>query len=122
MALSPEDIESKEFIVSLRGYDKDDVRAFLKEVAGEFRNVGSAQAAEPDPVDRVTRQLGAVLRAAMEESDLIVAEARRELEEADGIRRQAREEAAAIRQQAEEYAEQVRAEADNRGRRWWGQK
>jgi DivIVA domain-containing protein len=31
--LSPRDIEAKEFLVTLRGYDKDEVRAFLSAVA-----------------------------------------------------------------------------------------
>jgi DivIVA domain-containing protein len=39
----PEDIESKEFLVSLRGYDKEQVREFLREVAAEYRKLAASQ-------------------------------------------------------------------------------
>ena len=39
MALTPEEIEKKEFAVGLRGYDKDEVQAFLAQVAVEYRTV-----------------------------------------------------------------------------------
>ncbi len=34
--LTPEEIQSREFLVSLRGYDRDEVHAFLDEVAESF--------------------------------------------------------------------------------------
>src|SRR5256885_8540419 len=34
---SPEEIESKEFLVVLRGYDKDEVGSFLRAVADDVR-------------------------------------------------------------------------------------
>ncbi|CAN5210440.1 hypothetical protein BH23ACT9_BH23ACT9_11350 [soil metagenome] len=34
--LTPQDIKDREFLVSLRGYDKDEVKAFLDEVAEVF--------------------------------------------------------------------------------------
>ncbi len=37
MPLFPEDIENKSFLITLRGYDKDEVRAFLRQVAEEFK-------------------------------------------------------------------------------------
>ena len=36
MAITPEEIASKEFLVGLRGYDKDEVRAYLQTVAAAF--------------------------------------------------------------------------------------
>lgn len=51
--LTPEEIQSREFLVSLRGYDRDEVDAFLDDVAGEFATLlamtrgGAAPAAEP---------------------------------------------------------------------------
>jgi DivIVA domain-containing protein len=39
MAFSPEEIATKEFITSLRGYDTDEVRAFLKVIADDYRRV-----------------------------------------------------------------------------------
>lgn len=56
--LTPEDIQSREFLVSLRGYDRDEVHAFLDEVAEDFgslvnqvRGGGGAVdvPAEPEP-------------------------------------------------------------------------
>lgn len=37
--LSPDDIEAREFLVSLRGYDRDEVGAFLSQVADEVRSL-----------------------------------------------------------------------------------
>ena len=36
---SPEEIESKEFLVVLRGYDKDEVGSFLRSVADDVRSL-----------------------------------------------------------------------------------
>src|SRR3954447_18700606 len=33
--MRPEDIQNRDFLVGMRGYDKDDVRSFLAEVAAE---------------------------------------------------------------------------------------
>ena len=59
MALTPEEIEAKKFLVGLRGYDKEEVTTFLGEVAGDYRSAlagggnGSAPAAaeSADPVE-----------------------------------------------------------------------
>src|SRR3954451_22279721 len=55
MALTPEDIESKKFLVGLRGYDKDEVTAFLHEVADDYRSAidgaGTGPAANGGSVD-----------------------------------------------------------------------
>src|SRR5947208_14833413 len=53
--VSPEEIESKEFLVVLRGYDKDEVGSFLRAVADDVRALnaqlteggGAAPAVEP---------------------------------------------------------------------------
>ena len=39
MPFSPEEIESKEFLITLRGYDKDEVQAFLRAVAADYRGI-----------------------------------------------------------------------------------
>lgn len=39
MVLKPEDIEQSDFTTSRRGYDKDEVRAFLQQVAGDVRGL-----------------------------------------------------------------------------------
>src|SRR5947208_10105201 len=53
---SPEEIESKEFLVVLRGYDKDEVGSFLRAVADDVRSLteqvaqgADGAAAEPAP-------------------------------------------------------------------------
>src|SRR6476619_5424877 len=37
MALTPEEIAAKEFLVGLRGYDKEEVRVFLNAVSVDYR-------------------------------------------------------------------------------------
>lgn len=39
MAMTPEEIEDKKFLVGLRGYDRDEVRKFLASVADDYRTV-----------------------------------------------------------------------------------
>ncbi|MDQ1396934.1 MAG: hypothetical protein QOG64_2193, partial [Acidimicrobiaceae bacterium] len=39
MPFTPEEIESKEFLVVLRGYDKEEVGSFLRAVAADVRNL-----------------------------------------------------------------------------------
>jgi DivIVA domain-containing protein len=38
MAVTPEEIEAKEFVVAIRGYDKDEVRAYLRQLAADLRD------------------------------------------------------------------------------------
>lgn len=47
MAMTPEDIASKEFALGLRGYDKDEVRAYLQAVADDLRATVEAAAVQP---------------------------------------------------------------------------
>jgi DivIVA domain-containing protein len=47
--MNPEEIENKEFLVSLRGYDKDEVEGFLREVAKEIRGLRSEVEAASSP-------------------------------------------------------------------------
>ncbi len=59
MVLRPEDIEQREFGSALRGFDKSEVRAFLRRVAGEIRflesEVEAARADEPvEPTESET--------------------------------------------------------------------
>lgn len=48
MAMSPEEIAEREFLVGLRGYDKDEVRDFLTVVAEDYRSVLESATAPPD--------------------------------------------------------------------------
>jgi DivIVA domain-containing protein len=78
--VEPEDIENKEFMVSLRGYDKDEVREFLTEVAAAFRTLSSAdQPTAPD--DAVSAEVATVMRSIVSEAVNIRLEAEREAAE-----------------------------------------
>ena len=113
MALTPEDIESKKFLVGLRGYDKDEVTAFLVEVATDYRSAldggragadsnGASAEAESEATDIVAQ---AEARAALEKYNAQLAEARTE---ANDIRESAREQGASI---VDEMRGQAQAEA-----------
>ena len=47
MPFTPEEIESKEFLVVLRGYDKEEVGSFLRTVANDVRELQEQGAAAP---------------------------------------------------------------------------
>ncbi len=123
MALTPEEIGEKEFLVGLRGYDKDEVRAFLQQVSAEVRRAAEAAEtaaetatpdatdaapaegtapAEPAPTDwaNVGEEIAAVLRTAHEQATTLRADAQRDV--------------AALRSQAEDDAEAKRAEAERK--------
>jgi len=64
MAITSEEIAGKEFLVGLRGYDKDEVRAYLQTVAAAFDALpaaapapaNAAAAAAPAPAASKTAQ------------------------------------------------------------------
>src|SRR4051812_39934029 len=82
--MRPEDIQHRDFLVGMRGYDKDDVRSFLAEVAAEHAALqrelearvstpAPAAAAAPAPVaaaaadddfENLGASVAAILRAA----------------------------------------------------------
>ena len=64
MPFSPDEIANQEFLTSVRGYDKDEVRAFLRAVAADLAERGPA-AAEHDigPLLESARKVEEVQRA-----------------------------------------------------------
>jgi DivIVA domain-containing protein len=90
--VQPEDIENKEFLVVLRGYDKDQVREFLAEVAAAFRKLSASGEHAAVPDDAVSAEVGSVMRSVVAEAVNIRLEAEREAAE---IRSAAQEGAAA---------------------------
>ena len=95
------DLARVEFSTAMRGYDKDEVDTFLRELAGEH--------------NRVVVELGAARRSA-EKAHLELGEEIGELlqhakDVADGLIKKAREEAAATKEVARRKAEQLGAEA-----------
>jgi DivIVA domain-containing protein len=110
MSLTPEEIAEKEFLVGLRGYDKDEVRAFLNQVAQAFAAAsgGSAPAAAAAPAaasggtdwSNVGDEIAAVLRTAHEQAATLRADAERDV--------------ASLRSQAEADAETKKAAAERK--------
>jgi DivIVA domain-containing protein len=116
---TPEDIRGRKFLIALRGYDRDEVHAFLDEVAAGYRELedrirqlqadldrsAASPATAPAPAPPVGEGADArgALQALMEESNRILGaaqESTRELEEqakaraaetVDRARREARE-------------------------------
>lgn len=121
MPLTPEDFEGREFLVTLRGYDRDEVQAFLEEAARDYRAaLKAASNAREDPFENLGREVGSVLQAAQESAAKIRAEAEAE---AQAMRDQAQREIAVItentasaakqlREEAERYAAEIRSKAD----------
>lgn len=116
--MEPEDIEKKEFLISLRGYDREEVDAFLRELALQVRALKSGAAAPEAPADqesmyrRVGEETAGILMAAEEAGRQIRERAQREAAElvtdararADDVARQS----AADRQEAEEDLRKLR--------------
>lgn len=117
MSLSPDEIEHKNFVVALRGYDKNQVDEFLKAVADEYREVvrakeralKSAGEGPFDPFEQLGEQVAAIARAAADGANQILAEAERSR---SALLESARREAAMIREQAVQELEAARAQRD----------
>ena len=111
MPMTSEEIASKEFLVGLRGYDKDEVRSFLKSVAGEFEAASApppappAEAAAPEPAPSAMADLGGQIEAILATAN----------QEASKLRAEAEADAARIRSEADTYRQTTRDEADNYG-------
>src|SRR5438477_10195497 len=91
MPLSPEDIESKRFVPEIRGYDRNEVDAYLREVAAQYRDLQQRhhdvlQAAEVpetggDRFENLGEHVAAIVRLAEEQAEEIRAAARTEAQE-----------------------------------------
>ena len=123
MPFTPEEIDSKEFLITLRGYDKDEVKAFLKAVAADYRAALSSATSVEAPsnaFEALGKDIGQVLQTAKQSADQLKRKAE---EDATAMRRRAEEEAANLREaasnaarrlteEAERHSVQVRAEAE----------
>src|SRR5687767_8862334 len=109
MTITPDDLISKTFNMTLRrGYDKEEVDAFLIELAEDYRNAlarsgkgGGAAASSADPFSAMGEEVTAVLRTAKESAEAL---RRKTEEEAEGIRRRAADKAIEVRKQAQDQA------------------
>ncbi len=118
MSLSPDEIEHKNFVVALRGYDKNEVDEFLKAVADEYREVvrakeralESAGEGPLDPFKQLGEQVAVIARAAADGASQILAEAERSR---SALLESAGREAATIREQARQELEAAQAQRDH---------
>lgn len=104
--VTPEEIEHKEFVAAMRGYDRDDVAAFLRTVAEEVRELQARAEAVPEAApappavdleSQIGTQVAEILRSARAAAESQAEETSREL--------------AAQRADAERYAAGLRGEA-----------
>ena len=126
--MDPQEIEAKEFFIALRGYDRDEVDAYLREIAEEHRRVldeletRAVPTADEDPYAHLGAEVTNILRTARDSAASIVADAERDAEElalsaqidADDIRTRAQREAEEIRNAAHGEAEAIVAAAKER--------
>ncbi|HZD18341.1 MAG TPA: DivIVA domain-containing protein [Actinomycetota bacterium] len=122
---SAEQIRRREFVTVRRGYDPDQVRDYLEQLAGQVDRmaamirearlqVASASSAPPpahrtDAYEQLGRRVASVVREADETAARLRSQAQ---EETEGMLREARADADRIRTDAQAKAEEARAEAD----------
>ena len=121
--LTPDHIRRREFVTTRRGYDPDQVRDYLEQLAVqveamesmvqearlEVDSVTQAQASRTDPYEQLAGRMSDLLRSADQEAARI---RRAAGEEADRVLREARAEADRVRLDAQTRAEEARAEAE----------
>jgi len=108
----PADIRNAQFPVSVRGYDRDAVEAYVKRVnrvIAELEISRSPRAAVRHAIDRVGKQTVAVMEEARESADKLLEAAR---DEADAERERAKAEAAKLVVNASDQADREKTEAD----------
>ena len=121
---SPEEIQTKEFLLTLRGYDKEEVRAFLQSVASDYATLKKAADASDEVPDNayemIGREVGTVIQVAKDsaremkrkaEEDATQARMRAD-QEAARIREAAQNAATRLRDEADQYATEIRASAE----------
>jgi cell division initiation protein len=130
VAITPHDIETKQFAIALRGFDQKEVTAFLQSVASDYKealestNAGTTtapveeeEASQPaptaqDPYIAMGDEVAAVLRSARDAA----AEVRRKAdEEAEAILAKARNDATDLEQTARRHLARPRTSCRTRG-------
>lgn len=127
MPFAPHEIETKRFVTALRGYQTDEVEAFLRAVAADYRvalEEGSPQAASDvrELIEKATAEAAEIRESAQAEAREVraaavaqanVAELRLAAQaHAREVREAAEAEAAAIRREAEELRDAAVREAE----------
>lgn len=111
MAILPEDVETKEFVVALRGYDKDEVHDYLKAVADEMRalRAGRITGSADDPLSDLGDHVMEVMRTAHDVARSLQENAK---SRADELVRAASEEAATLEKEATRLLEEATRDAE----------
>ncbi len=100
--LTPDQINSKTFSTAMRGYEKDEVDAYLKELSEEYAAALERPTAAVDPVEKLGAEVTDVLRSARDAAESL---RERSSAEAEQIRKRAAEKALELRRKAQEEAE-----------------
>lgn len=111
--ISSEEIERAEFSISVRGYDKGQVDAFVQMVAAEHRRLAHAAETAKNadrPYRSLGEEMGDLLQHAKDSADALRAKAR---EEADHMIAEARGAGSSIREEAHAEANEIRADAQS---------
>lgn len=122
--VSGEQIRRREFVTTRRGYDADQVRRYLEEIADQVDLMGSmirearleAETAaragtqtQTDPYEQLSRRVASVLREADDTAERILTQGR---VEADRLMAEAHRDANQIRTDAQSQAEKARGDAE----------
>src|SRR3954453_1858259 len=95
MPFSPDEIQNKEFMTTLRGYDKDEVQAFLGAVAGDYRSALETRGTAPASFESLGQEVGSILQAAKDSATRLTVESERE---AATTRKRIEEQSTALRE------------------------
>lgn len=126
MAFSPKEIEEKDFLVTLRGYDKEEVKAFLQALAADYAEaLKAAGNTSGGPSYKAWgREMADLLQQAHEAAERITRKASEEAgaararaeDEAGRLREAARNAGARLTEDAERHATELRSEAERYAR------
>lgn len=106
MPFSSQEIENKEFVLALRGYHRDEVKAFLRAVAADYRSALEGPRDEAGArLESLSTELAEVVRSAGESTESL---RRRLQDEAAAVRRRAEQEAADLHATAEAEAQEIK--------------
>jgi DivIVA domain-containing protein len=107
VALTPDEIEGRDFSIALRGYEREEVDAFLRQVAADLRD---DQAAPPtDPFAGLGDEVATIMRNTVASAQ--DAKARAEVD-AEALRQRTAAECDAMRHSAEQIRRAAEAEAE----------
>jgi DivIVA domain-containing protein len=113
MPFSPHEIEKKEFVLSFRGYDRREVRAFLRAAAADYRAaLGDAPPVALIELESRARSFTGLVSAAEEVKRNIELSKRRAEIDARAIRESAERDARRILSDAQREAEEAGEEAE----------